>query len=379
MVRPLSKAQALNLDGSDFPEAIRPRVQKLLGQPGGLRALAELLHQSADTTPTIELAHAAIVLRAAAPLDRYVWAATDDLVYSQVPKWHWRMLQDQDRARTYRRAIEKAVQPEMLVLEIGAGTGLLAMMAAQAGAEHVFTVEANPLMAEIALSCIERNGFSNKVTVLGKHSTDLQIGVDLPRRADLLIHEILSGSVLTEGLAPTIHHALYKLLTPHAPLLPELIGIEGVLSGDVTATDQPWWDVEGFDLTPLAHLDAAAHGVPGSQKRLRLSEPVSIAQVDLREPDLMQPRSYTGTLTASQDGIVSGLEQWMKVCFPGDIMLSSDNSASHWGTCYHPFAARKEVAKGDEVPVEVTLDARNLAVGLAQDVDHEAFGWSPGL
>ena len=199
-----------------------------------------------------------------------------------------------------------------------------------------------------------------------------------------MVHEILSTTVLCKGLAPTIHTALERLLVPEAPLLPELIGVEAVLSGDLTAGRAPWWEVEGFDLTPLALLDAASHGTPGRHPRQRLSEPLGVAAIDLRAADLMQRRAFTATLTASEAGTVTGVEQWMKVCFPGGGVLSSDDAQSHWGTCYHPFAASREVSKGETVPIEVTLNSRNLAIGLGATEIAEAGracipGWTPGL
>lgn len=380
MQHPLADPIPLTPDGADFPASLRSEALDLLELPDGPRRVAALLVRAAEADqPLLKLADAAIALRGAVPMDRAVWAVTDQLVYSQVPNWHWFMLQDQARAHAYQTAIETSVRPGMLVLEIGAGTGVLAMMAARAGAEHVYTVEANPLMARIAEQCVALNGLSDRVTVLAMHSSQLTIDRELPRRADLLIHEILSSTVLSEGLAPTLHHACTHLLEPDAPLLPEFIGIEAVLSGDVTIADQPWWSVEGFDLSPLALLDAASHGIPGKAPRQRLSEPMGVAEIDLRGGDLMQPRSFTGALTASRPGSVAGAEQWMKVCFPGGIVLNSDDRHSHWGTCYHPFGARREITHGDRVAVEVALDSRTVSIGLAAEERSGSSDWTAGI
>lgn len=380
MQRPLSHPIPLASDGADFPEALRAEAIGLLERSDGQRMVAELLVQAAATGQPLELlAEAAIALRGAYPMDRAVWGATDDLVYSQVPKWHWSMLRDRERSRAYRRAIEMCVQPGMLVLEIGTGTGILAMMAARAGAGHVYTVEANPLLAKIAEQCVAQNGLSDRITVLAKHSTEIRIGQDIPHRCDLLVHEILSSTVLGEGLAPTLHHAIAHLLVPDAPLLPEFIGIEAVLSGDMTETDTPWWSVESFDLAPLALLDAASHGIPGKAPRKRLSNPVGVAEINLRGPDLMQSRCFTGPLEASKNGIVAGVEQWMKVCFPGGVTLSSDDPDSHWGTSYHPFGASRDVTPGEKLEIEVVVDSRTVSIVLSPMLSTPAPGWTTGI
>lgn len=380
MQRPLAHSIPLSADGGDFPITLRAEALGLLELPDGPRMVAELLVRAAAAGQSLaELAEAAIALRGAHPMDRAIWAATDDLIYSQVPKWHWSMLRDRARTRAYRKAIEMSVQPGMLVLEIGAGTGILAMMAARAGAEHVYTVEANPLLARIAEQCLAQNGFADKVTVLAMHSTEMVIGHDIPRACDLLLHEILSCTVLGEGLAPTLHHATAQLLQPGAPLLPEFIGIEAVLSGDMTASETPWWSVEGLELAPLALLDAAAHGIPGKAERKRLSSPVGVAEIDLHGPHLMQSRSFKGPLEATRTGRVTGVEQWMKICFPGGVVLSSDDPGSHWGTCYHPFGASRDIAPGEEIDIEVVVDSRALSIGLSPGTGDLPPGWTAGI
>lgn len=364
----------LDPEGADFPSGLRDEAMRLLAGPDGYGAVAELLKQTARHYPLIDIAHAAIALRAAAPTHRRVWALTDDFVYSLVPQWHWRMLQDRERTQAYRAAIRASVEESMLVLEIGAGTGILAMMAAQAGAEHVWTVEVNPLLARIAEECIARNGFSERVTVLNMHSSQLVPGRDIPCRAELLLHEILCRSALTEGLAPTLQHAREELLVDEAALLPDFVGIEGALCGDITTGEAHWWEVDEFDLSPMAFLDAAAHDVHEASPKRRLSSPVGIAEIDLKGTDLMTPRSFRGPLAAECEGTATGVEQWMKVCFPGGIFLSSNDQSSSWGSCYHPFGKALEVVAGDRVNVEVTLDIDALSIGLASEACGPAVG-----
>ena len=377
MARPLSNPRPLRIDGSDFPETLREDALRLMQDPAPARALTKLLLRAGKDVTLLERARAAVALRAAAPTDRMIWAATDDLVYTQVPTWHWPMLEDLDRAQAYQVAISAAVGPGMQVLEIGAGTGLLAMMAAKAGAEHVYTVEANPLMADVARACVARNGLSDQITVINGHSSQLEIGVHLPRRADTLIHEIFSSSVVTEGLVPSLVHAKAELLAPGATLLPEAVDIMTALSEDLDDAEAQWWWVGGFDLSPLAVIDAAAHGVPGTRKRRRLSAPVLATTVDLHNPALNHERFHHLTLHADTSGVVAGVSQWMNIRFPCGKTLCSDTPRSHWGACFHPLAAHKTVSPGDAVRIDVGLGAARLAIGLSPDALDD--GWERGL
>ena len=64
--------------------------------------------------------------------------------------WHFDMMADLGRNDAYDRALKALVKPEHVVLDIGTGSGLLAMMAARAGAKHVYAIEANESIAEKA-------------------------------------------------------------------------------------------------------------------------------------------------------------------------------------------------------------------------------------
>lgn len=62
---------------------------------------------------------------------------------------HEEMLKDRVRTTTYMRAIEENKNDfkDKIVLDIGAGTGILSIFAARAGAKHVYAIE----NAEIAV------------------------------------------------------------------------------------------------------------------------------------------------------------------------------------------------------------------------------------
>ncbi|HIJ39203.1 MAG TPA: hypothetical protein HPP80_09945, partial [Rhodospirillaceae bacterium] len=75
-----------------------------------------------------------------------------------VPAWHIPMMNDVRRNQAFAQAIDKAVQKRLVtaadgavrVLDIGSGSGLLAMMAAQSGAHQVVSVEKVPAIAAMA-------------------------------------------------------------------------------------------------------------------------------------------------------------------------------------------------------------------------------------
>ena len=91
---------------------------------------------------------------------------------------HEEMLKDQVRTNAYRHAIEgnKEDFKDKIVLDIGAGTGILSIFAARAGAKHVYAVE-NAEIAFFAREIIKQNGLESKITVLKGKMEELVLPV----------------------------------------------------------------------------------------------------------------------------------------------------------------------------------------------------------
>lgn len=116
------------------------------------------------------------------------------------------------RTEAYRRAIAKRA-PGCLCLDIGTGAeALLALMAAEAGAAHVYAVEAHPRTAELARRAVAAHGFGERVTVIQGYSTE----VVLPQAVDLIIHEIIGEVAGMEGVVVAIVDARVRHLRPKA-------------------------------------------------------------------------------------------------------------------------------------------------------------------
>ena len=104
-----------------------------------------------------------------------------DLVEA-VNDFHYAMINDHPRNEFYRECLRRAIVPgESVVLEIGTGSGLLAMLAARLGARKVVAVEASRHMAALARKNIAANGLDGAITVIERLSTE--VDADEIRRA----------------------------------------------------------------------------------------------------------------------------------------------------------------------------------------------------
>jgi len=167
--------------------ALEPLVA---GKPHAMLGLARMMQEDGQSAKALDLCHSALRL---APEDGKLAAKITDFITRTVPGWHFYMLRDEMRIAAYDAALRRAVTSESRVLEIGTGTGILAMMAARAGARSVVTCEMTPAIATQAAAIIAQNGYADRVRVVAKHSHKLDAETDLDGRADILVSEIIGN------------------------------------------------------------------------------------------------------------------------------------------------------------------------------------------
>ncbi len=178
-------------------------------------------------------------------------SAGDVAITSEIVPWHFPMMNDNVRNDAYEKALKAALKNGGAVLDIGSGSGLLAMMAARHGASKVTTCEEVSMVAEKAKVIIERNGFSETIEVINKLSTNLVIGKDLGR-ADILVTEIFDNGLLGENAFVAIEHAKNHLLKPNAQLIPSGARVYAMCieSGEIYKNHRVE-TISNFDLSPF--------------------------------------------------------------------------------------------------------------------------------
>ena len=189
------------------------------------------------------------------------------------------MLKDTARNERYRQAIQSAIASFKAstgraprVVDVGAGTGLLSMLAASAGAEHVTGIEQWPTMASIAQRVVAANEAAGtisrgSVTILPKRSFDVSVGpagCDMSAKADLVVSEILDTALLGEGIIASLRHAYEKLSivaadlkTPDGqPLPPACVPLKGRLIAQLVSSPllASWNQTSSTELRPGAPL-----------------------------------------------------------------------------------------------------------------------------
>ena len=149
------------------------------------------------------------------------------------------------------------------MLDIGTGSGVLAVAAARAGARRVYAVEASDI-AEVAERVFAANGVTDTVTLIPGWSRQ----IELPEPADLLVAEIIGNEPFEEEILETTLDARRRLLKPDARLIPHTLTLlaRPLLLPDAEARQRAigraaverWRRLYGMEFQPL--LDAAPPG-----------------------------------------------------------------------------------------------------------------------
>ncbi|MBM3245532.1 MAG: hypothetical protein FJZ15_07070 [Candidatus Omnitrophica bacterium] len=273
----------------------------------------------------------------------------------EAPVWHFDIIDDAIRLQAYAEALRRYVKPDMIVFEIGTGTGILSMLAVQAGARHVYTCEIQPDVAEIARQIISKNGYQDRITVINKNALNLEMGQDIPERADLFVAEIVDDTLLGERVLPLTEYARHQILKPKAILLPHTVSARGCLiKKHGLRQNYRAKTVMGFDLSPFNRFTPTELSLGRAGAEIEaLSDDIELIKFDLNHD---APREATSSFRAlaNHDGNAEALMRWLHLDF-GDGLVFENRlpQKSCWWPHIHIFPKEVPVKKGDEISFEL--------------------------
>jgi type II protein arginine methyltransferase len=225
------------------------------------------------------------------------------------------------------------------------------------------------VIAAVAKRAVERNALQGQIDVWSAKSDQLQVGVHIPRRAQVLVTETFSSGLLSEHVLPTVEDAFERLLEPDAVVIPRRAAAMGYLVGGRFLEDHFFsaaWDgleLSEFDFLAPAklgmHLDRVPHAV--------LSDPFEIFGFDLADGRFPAERRPL-LVEATSEGRCIGVAQWIRLELDAQSVYenrpTAEAGANGWMHVIYPFIRPVEVKPGDLVPLVAGHNRAEIVVGL---------------
>ncbi|WWD20249.1 hypothetical protein CI109_104725 [Kwoniella shandongensis] len=165
---------------------------------------------------------------------------------------HEIMLKDTVRTVSYARFIlsNPKVFKDAVVMDVGCGTGILSMLAAKAGAKHVYAIEASGLAVK-ARENITKNGFKDVITVVQGKVEDIELPV---KHVDVIVSEWMGYMLLYESMLDSVLVARDRFLAPTGLMAPSQTRLVlSAITGEREWRDRVefWNSPYGFDLSTM--------------------------------------------------------------------------------------------------------------------------------
>jgi protein arginine N-methyltransferase 1 len=286
-------------------------------------------------------------------------------------EYHRTLIADRVRNDAFHHALAAVIRPgETVVADIGAGTGLLGLMAAKLGAKRVFLYETAEVAA-VAERVLKANRARN-CELIPCHSTEMRD----PPRVDVVVSETLGNYALEENIIATMNDARRRFLKPGGTIIPSRIRqfISPVTSPRIH--------------TELTQWDGVGHGIDLSLPRTMSLNNVyvrTLAPDELLDPcgKLWDDVDLAREARPNRKGEVSwklatahtvyGLAGWWEAELIPGIVLSTapDAPRTHWEQLYFPLMEPITAASGDTLTASLrSRSSEEAGTHLAWTVTH---------
>jgi Ribosomal protein L11 methyltransferase (PrmA) len=295
---------------------------------------------------------------------------------------HRQYLADQARVSAFCQAVSEVVKPGDAVLDLGAGSGILGLLACRAGARRVYAIEAGEVI-ELAREICRANGFQDRMVFIKGPSTR----VDLPERVDVVLADQIGRFGFEAGLLEYFSDARERFLKLNGVLIPS--GLElyvaPVECPELSDRVEFWNDSRaGFDFRPVRAL-AVNTGYPAKFDRDHLlGPPALLASLDLSRAS---PPSLhlEACVTTTRGGTLHGIGGWFSARLSESTCMSNSPLATNpinRRQLFLPIDHPTALKKGDQVQIMLHILTSELVITWKVEVwsdDDNGWDQSQGL
>lgn len=297
------------------------------------------------------------VAAAAEPAQDEYFTSYDDL------EVHKLMLEDVPRTTAYQQAIEMSGEAlrDKVVLDVGAGSGILSLFCMRAGARRVYAVEASDL-ARPLVDTVRMNGGENVIQVIQSRIED----VVLPEKVDVIVSEWMGFYLLHESMLDSVINARDRFLKEDVGvMMPSHATIYAAPCSmqDYWQSNIKFWDnVYGFNMSALGREALRRGQGVGAKPEVMVLKPEQIladpqvyAEFDLRTCTVEDIDSVTNRhfVSVRRSGTYHGIALWFDCKFVTTNTVLSTGPLSpptHWKQTVIVTAVANQ--NGDDLNVE---------------------------
>lgn len=271
---------------------------------------------------------------------------------------HLAMIADRVRTDAYVRALEKAVEPGSTVVDLGAGTAIFAVIACKLGADRVYAIEPDPILA-VGREIARQNDVEDRIEFVDALSTQ----ISLPKPADVIVADLGGAVPLFRGSVSSLIDARERLLRPGGKLLPQSDSLFAALADSRSSIpvdhgllrDAPF----GVDLTPafrFASSESFPTRLESSAKQL-VTSPERWAEVDYTTTDEHDVRGTVvsaATAASTADSVCVWFDRVVaEGCTYGN---SPDRPGSVYGQVLFALREPINLGAGDTVTIDLAAN-----------------------
>jgi protein arginine N-methyltransferase 1 len=260
------------------------------------------------------------------------------------------MLADRVRMDSYAAALESVVRPGSVVLDIGTGTGMFALLACRFGARRVYAVEPGDSI-HLARAAARDSGFADRIHFIQALSTE----IDLPERAEVMVCDLRGVLPPFQHHLPAVIDARERLLVPGAAQIPRT---DTIHAAPVEAPEEhhrivaPWDEhARGFDLSAARRSAVNSWGKAHFEPGQLLAPARTWAALDyrtIRDPDVRGAMEWT----VARPGTGHGVALWFDAELAEGIGFTT-GPETIYGHGFLPWPFGVTLAEGDVVRVEL--------------------------
>lgn len=291
---------------------------------------------------------------------------------------HRRYLEDRVRISAFRRAINDTVKPGDVVLDLGSGTGILGLLACQAGAKRVYSIDGGG-MAQLARDVALANHFDDRVTVLKGMSTRTV----LPEPVDLVVADQIGRFGFEAGVLEYFADAKRRFLKPSGRTIPARIDLwVAPVEHSAQWKKVDFWSHHpaGFGFEPARKI-AENTGYPVHlQARQLLGDPENAVSLDALAHGA-KSIAFSKTIQVKRAGTLHGIGGWFSAQLSANVEMSNSPLAQRRikrRNVFFPIAQPVAVAPGYSVTLSFSILPQDTIVTWKVEV-HSPRGGEQGV